>query len=783
MEKGSAKRARTGQWSGEGGYSGGGWRGPAANKDAPAGGAGAWTPQLDRPRPSQAPAQNGWGGSALNGRSGGDNGAAGGSWRDRHSDKVNTPSLVGGGGGGGYGGNGGKGNAYDSGNNGGRAFGQSALGGSWRDSKGSSKGGFEDSSRGGGKGGFDDYSRGVSKGGYDNDYSRGGPKGGYDDYSRGAPKGGKNRDDDYNRGDPWGGGGGGGFASDKGSGGKKGAKGGRDERDEGGKSGGKGGKEGKGGKDRNEGGGKAGKNGKGGESKKSGGDQAVREPPPEKEPENKKRSGGSGAVTAAHLSDKKFSELPISPESKRALAEGFGYELMTMVQAATIGPMLAKQDVLARARTGTGKTLAFLVPIIELIRGRPGGVGGAVGAIVLSPTRELASQISEEAKLLLKYHPQLGSACFFGGTNIKGDHGELARRPIDILVATPGRLQDHLDNTKGFKPRLENLAMVCLDEADQLLDMGFRDAILKILKAMPPPAKRQGALFSATFPAQVEQIAKLALKSNNEVIDTVRPDEEVTPDQIDQSVCVTDMEGMTEYLWAAVNFEMKRCPKTYKIMVFFTTARLTGFFSEQFSKAKCEVLEIHSRKSQAHRTKCTDTFRKASCGVIFSSDVSARGLDYPDVTAVIQVGIPSNRDQYIHRLGRTGRAGKSGRCILLLHDFEQFFLRSSVKDLPIKRIDMSAFPGVPAAPDSLWVPACPKSAGQAYQAMLGYYNSVKGLGWNKEQLVAEATRFAAAIGAVGHDGLPPPILKKTVGMMGLRGVPGLNIVSQLPYGD
>ena len=441
----------------------------------------------------------------------------------------------------------------------------------------------------------------------------------------------------------------------------------------------------------------------------------------------------------------KFADLQISANTKRAMSEGFGYELMTRVQAATAPTMLQRKDVLARARTGTGKTLAFLVPTLELICASPSGPGGSIGAIVMSPTRELASQIYEECRLLLKYHQGLGCACFFGGTNIKGDHGELRSKSVDILVATPGRLQDHLDNTNGFKQRLANLKMVVLDEADQLLDMGFRDSIVKILKCLPPPAQRQGALFSATFPAQVNDIAKLALKPNNEVIDTVRPDEEVTPDQIDQSVCVTDMEGMTECLWGAVQLEMKRCPKTYKIMVFFTTARLTGYFSEQFNKAKVEVLEIHSRKSQAHRTKCADTFRKSERAVIFSSDVSARGLDYPDVTAVIQVGIPSARDQYIHRLGRTGRAGKSGRCILLLNDFEQFFLRQ-VKDLPIKRLDpATAWEGTPVAPDSLWVPACPKSAGQSYQAWLGYYNSVKGLGWSKEQLVTEATRFAASI--------------------------------------
>merc|ERR1719215_320297 len=267
------------------------------------------------------------------------------------------------------------------------------------------------------------------------------------------------------------------------------------------------------------------------------------------------------------------------------------------------------------------------------------------------------------------------------------------------------------------------------------------------------------------------------------MIDTVKPEDEITPDQIDQCVSITDMEGMTELLWAAVHAEVRRHPKDHKIMAFFTTARLTQLYSELFGAVGMEVYEIHSRKSQAHRTKCADGFRSARSGIVFSSDVSARGLDYPDVTTVIQVGIPAAREQYIHRLGRTGRAGKSGRCILLLHDFEEFFLKN-LKDLPIKRLDArSAFPGTPRPPDSLWEPKDARTAGQAYQAWLGYYNSVRGLGWSKEHLVQEATRFADTIGGTTHDGLPPPILKKTVGMMGLKGVPGLNIVSHLPYGD
>jgi len=492
-------------------------------------------------------------------------------------------------------------------------------------------------------------------------------------------------------------------------------------------------------------------------------------------------TGGSGAATGKHLSSKKFSSISLSPLTKRALAEGFKYELMTEVQAATIGPMLAGKDVVARAKTGTGKTLAFLVPMVEALSAHPAGVGGNISGIVLSPTRELAAQIAEEASVLLRFHSNLGAVAIYGGVNIKGDCRKFASQSVDILVATPGRLQDHLDNTAGFQERVSALRFLVLDEADQLLDMGFRDAICKILRSLPPPEKRQGALFSATFPKAVGEVAKLAVKVNHEFLDTVKPDEEATPDQIDQSVCITTMEGVTALLWAAVNAEMMRCPETYKIMVFFTTARSTQLYSELFCQSEVAVLEMHSKKSQPHRNRCAEEFRGARTGIIFSSDVSARGVDYPDVTSVIQVGIPSAREQYIHRLGRTGRAGKSGRCLLILHDFEEFFLKS-LHDLPLERLDAdSAFDGAPEPPASLWTPEA-KTIGQAYAAWLGFYKSVRGLGWSKQQLVQEGSRFAATFGALDARGLPPPIMKKTVGNMGLKGVAGLNVVDSTPWG-
>jgi ATP-dependent RNA helicase MSS116 len=220
----------------------------------------------------------------------------------------------------------------------------------------------------------------------------------------------------------------------------------------------------------------------------------------------------------------------------------------------------------------------------------------------------------------------------------------------------------------------------------------------------------------------------------------------------------------------------------YKIIVFFTTARLTGFMAELFNsvsnKLNYKVLEIHSRKSQAARQKASDQFRKAKNAILFSSDVSARGMDYPDVTFVLQVGL-TERDQYIHRLGRTARAGKEGKGALLLAPYEEnHMVQKELKDMPLQKttsvpvttgIDTIATRALQNVEEQK---ALKISAEQSYRAWLGYYNSaLKKVGWDKKQLVLQANSWAKESGLKDQPGLE----KKTIGKMGLKGVPGLKI--------
>lgn len=485
----------------------------------------------------------------------------------------------------------------------------------------------------------------------------------------------------------------------------------------------------------------------------------------------------------AHITDKKFADLTISPESRRALSEVFNYECMTVVQAETL-PLILKEDrrdCLAKAKTGTGKTLAFMIPTVEKMKvtiktGHP----SEVHCLVISPTRELAQQISTETEKLLTFHKPImkNVVTCVGGTNKNKDVRAL-KGTTPIVVATPGRLLDHLQNS-NLSERMAKLDTLILDEADQLLDMGFRPDIERILSLLKPSAgTRQTLLFSATIPASVNEIAQIAMQPKYNFVNTVGENEEQTHLHVQQQLMVSTQENMIRDLFSVLKRETSNQP--YKIIVFFTTARLTGFLAELFNSVSNEtgykVLEIHSRKAQKAREKASEKFRKDKHAIMFSSDVTARGMDYPDVTYVLQVGL-TDRSQYIHRLGRTARAGKNGKGGLIVADYEEFHMtKRELKDMPLELTPN------PASEKVIATTAMAKrnvaqngtlnnSAEQAYRAWLGYYNGqLKKLRWDKKQLVQQANAWGAEVGLTEQ----PSLQRRTVGKMGLKGVPGLKL--------
>ncbi|KAK6919996.1 DEAD/DEAH box helicase domain [Dillenia turbinata] len=472
----------------------------------------------------------------------------------------------------------------------------------------------------------------------------------------------------------------------------------------------------------------------------------------------------------SYLSETRFDECAISPLSLKGIRDA-GYKKMTLVQEATLPVILRGKDVLAKAKTGTGKTVAFLLwpkeelvddcielPSIEVVlqssppdrdQKRP-----PILVLVICPTRELASQAAAEANSLLKYHPSIGVQVVIGGTRLALEQKRLQANPCQILVATPGRLRDHIENTAGFATRLKGIKVLVLDEADHLLDMGFRKEIERIIDAVPK--QRQTLLFSATVPDEVRQICHIALKRDYEFINTVQEGSEETHAQVRQSHLVTPLDKHFSLLYVLLKEHISD-DVDYKVLVFCTTAMVTKLVANFLGELNLNVREIHSRKPQSYRTRVSDEFRKSKGLILVTSDVSARGVDYPDVTLVIQIGLPADREQYIHRLGRTGRKGKEGQGILLLAPWEEFFL-SAIKDLPMTKASSPA-----VDPDTR------KKAKSAYQSWLGYYNSNKNVGRDKYRLVELANEFSRSMGLDN----PPAIPKLVLGKMGLRNIPGL----------
>jgi ATP-dependent RNA helicase MSS116, mitochondrial len=491
----------------------------------------------------------------------------------------------------------------------------------------------------------------------------------------------------------------------------------------------------------------------------------------------------TSSTTRSAFTTVPFASLNLNPALMRAISEVMKYQTTTEVQAQSIPLALQGHDLVTKARTGTGKTVAFMLPALHRVlqtraesHVQQGEKSRNVSILVVSPTRELATQIAEETKLLCSFVPELRMQTVFGGTNIRGDVNQFKQRGFPtVLVATPGRLLDHINTPEsGLAAALGGLEILILDEADRLLDEGFGPDLTRIIARLPPAAKRQTLLFSATMPQDLEKMSRMAMRPTRQVVDCVG--EEInTHDRVPQFVHVSPLEDQFAIV-ACVLAEAMREP-AYKIIVFFTTARMTQLYSELFALMGRPVLEIHSRKSQSHRNKMSEQFRDGQNLIMFSSDVTARGLDFPDVSCVVQVGLPSDVEQYTHRIGRTGRAGKGGSGVLVLADFEAPSFLRKLKDLPIQRAvpppkQMMIQFNASASAACRNLPETTKSA--CFGAQVGFYNGhLRTLGWDKEELVRVWCSWITEV--VGESEVPL-LSPKAVGMMGLKGLLKTGIV-------
>jgi ATP-dependent RNA helicase MSS116 len=519
---------------------------------------------------------------------------------------------------------------------------------------------------------------------------------------------------------------------------------------------------------------------------------------PKQQAQPKAKSSQPSFLTTDTFADRK----DLHPASKRALAEVLKLSSMTEIQLKTFEAASSGKDVLGRARTGTGKTLAFLLPAIERILQQPPTEtqNQAVGILIISPTRELAMQIGDQAEKLTKFHSHISVQVIFGGTNINRDKTQFQRQLPTVLVATPGRLIDHLESTTVGKNKfgrdiMSQTQIVVLDETDRLLDMGFRREIGKIFSYLPRKDKRQTLLFSATIPQELKGIMAENMKPDFIEVDCINDADadSTTSAQIQQShIVVPTMDRYISSVVEVVQLAMEQDPNA-KIVVFFPTARMVAFFAEFFNEElNIPVVELHSKKSQSYRNRASEQFRQAKSKIIlFTSDVSARGVDYPGVTHVIQFGMPDTREQYIHRLGRTGRAGSDGKGWLVLGPFESLFLQE-LKGLNVPRnddllrllndpIDMEINDLLTSATDNIRENRKRQaSARGAYQAFLGFYlGKMKRINLrNKEDLVSHANLMSSQMG------LPevPSLTKTLIAKMGLKGVEGISATIEAPAG-
>ncbi len=375
----------------------------------------------------------------------------------------------------------------------------------------------------------------------------------------------------------------------------------------------------------------------------------------------------------------KFSALGLSDAILQAVTDK-GYETPSPIQVQAIPAILEENDVMAAAQTGTGKTAGFVLPILELLsRGEP-AEKFQVRTLILTPTRELSAQVTDSIKTYSK-HLDISFGAVYGGVNIKPQISML-KKGVDILVATPGRLMD-LWSQKAMK--FDRIEILVLDEADRMLDMGFITDIRRVASILPK--KRQNLMFSATFSNSIRELAKTLIKEPVEI--SVSP-RNTTVDSISQSLISVDkkkksnlfmhlMKTNTSYDWS-------------KVLVFCRTKITANKLVSYLEVDRFEAAAIHSNKSQGSRAGSLRAFKRGDIQVLVATDIAARGIDIHELPLVVNYDLPNTSEDYIHRIGRTGRAGKKG-CALSLVCADDADMLTEIEELIKEKIPRSIIKG------------------------------------------------------------------------------------------
>ncbi|TGZ79472.1 DEAD-domain-containing protein [Ascodesmis nigricans] len=496
----------------------------------------------------------------------------------------------------------------------------------------------------------------------------------------------------------------------------------------------------------------------------------------------------------------------IDPMIIKTITQGMGYEDMTKVQRKTIPTTVAGADVLAQAKTGTGKTIAFLLPVIQRLITSPNPIQRKqrdIRCVIISPTRELALQIAKDAYKLTA-GTDIVTQVAVGGTGKSMMIQDMRRNGCHLLIATPGRLHDLLTDSY-VNLNTENVDTLVFDEGDTLLDQGFSEAIRKIVRLMPAKdsnvrngAGRQTMIFSATMPQKVIQMVQENLRPDYKFLKMVNKDDKPVHESVKQHfVTCRGFENVLPTVYELCAREVA-AQHDFKAIVFLPTTKWVNLAGQIFMRTRdraekdsplqhADLILIHSKLTQPARTRAAERFRNAKAAIMFASDVVARGMDFPNVSHVIQVLSPSSKEQYIHRLGRTARGNNTtgtGYLVATEHEMRYGSLKMITKGLEFAhdehglhtpQIEMDQEQTLPEhAAEALQrvmsatTKIMEEDKKSAYTSLIGYFASSK----SKAALVQDLNRWTRI--GLGMPA-PPPVQKAWVQKVGFAGVEGFNI--------
>lgn len=439
-----------------------------------------------------------------------------------------------------------------------------------------------------------------------------------------------------------------------------------------------------------------------------------------------------------------FSSLPICESTKEALAENKKVK-MSPIQKQTLLYSLCGRDVIGAAETGSGKTLAFLIPIIETLKRNKWSYHSGLAAIIISPTRDLAQQTFKVLKGLLDNCPEISYGLVVGGTSFEQEQANLAS--LNIMVCTPGRLKEHADTSEQFDA--SKLQVLVFDECDKLLEPKFLKDLKPIIQYFPK--ERQTLLFTATVDKAIRSLSKIWLKNPVPVLLTEKRSS-ATPDNLSQFYAIVPLSEKFNTL-----FSFLKTHKSDKLIVFMETVKMVRFAFEAFRHLKpgLPLLHLTGKQSSELRFSVCNDFARKERGVIFTTDVAARGLDFPQVNWVIQMDCPTSVDTYIHRVGRTARFYQGGRGLLMLTPSEvEFVKRLQEKKVVLQPITIQKSELINIKPELVDILAKFSDVKHlAIKAFATYLKSVQrhndGDVFKYDEVLAEKDEFSKSFGLLG----------------------------------